>query len=342
MTDQGPAANDTPGLDLAVFAEFFGGVCPGVMSGPLTASVIAGGRSNLTYLVTDGSTSWVVRRPPLGHVLATAHDMGREFKILSALKDTDVPVARPLAMCTDESILGAPFYVMQYVEGTTYRFAPQFETVGPVRTASISRHFTEKLAVLHALDPVSVGLGDLGRPDGYVERQIRRWGKQFESSKSRELAGIYELMALLEANLPPAQAPAIVHGDYRIDNVIINANDEVAAIVDWEMSTLGDPLADLGLLLVYNRLATISSALGDASTAPGYLTEAEGIASYAAVTSRDLSHLPFYIALGSFKLAVILEGIHFRYTQGQTVGKGFDLIGDVVAPVIQSGIAELS
>jgi aminoglycoside phosphotransferase (APT) family kinase protein len=240
MTDQGPVVSDTPGLDLGVFAEFFGGVCPGAMSGPLTASVIAGGRSNLTYWVTDGSTSWVVRRPPLGHVLATAHDMGREFKILSALKDS-----------------------------------------------------------------------------------------------------IYELMAMLEANLPPAQAPAIVHGDYRIDNVIINTHDEVAAIVDWEMSTLGDPLADLGLLLVYNRLAAISSALGDASTAPGYLTEAEGIASYAAVTSRDLLHLPFYIALGSFKLAVILEGIHYRFSQGQTVGAGFDLIGDVVAPVIQSGIAEL-
>jgi aminoglycoside phosphotransferase (APT) family kinase protein len=244
-------------------------------------------------------------------------------------------------MCTDESVIGAPFYVMQYVEGTTYRYATQLEVVGTARSALISRNFTEKLAVLHALDPVSVGLGDLGRPDGYVERQIRRWGKQFESSKSREIAGIYELVSLLEANLPPAQAPAIVHGDYRIDNVIINADDEVAAIVDWEMSTLGDPLADLGLLLVYNRLAAISSALGDASTASGYLTEAEGVASYSAVTSRDLSHLPFYIALGSFKLAVILEGIHFRFTHGQTVGEGFDLIGDVVAPVIQSGIAEL-
>ena len=192
---------DLPGLDLDRFGPWFAQACPGEATGPLTGSLIAGGKSNLTYVVTDGRSEWVVRRPPLGHVLATAHDMAREYRVMTALRDTAVPVPRTFALCDDEEVLGAQFYVMERVHGTPYRTAAELAPLGPERTEAISRRAVETLATLHTVDPAAVGLADFGRPEGFLERQVRRWKKQLDSSRSRDLAGADELHALLELSL---------------------------------------------------------------------------------------------------------------------------------------------
>jgi aminoglycoside phosphotransferase (APT) family kinase protein len=331
---------DLPGLDLMRFATWFDDVSPGEIGGPVRGRLISGGRSNLTYEVSDGTRAWVVRRPPLGHVLATAHDMGREYRVITALRDTDVPVPLTYALCTDPDVLGAPFYVMSKVDGVPYRTADQLAEVGPIRARAIAEHMIGTLAVLHAVPPAEVGLADFGRPEGFLARQVRRWKQQLDASRSRPLAGIDELHALLAADPPDGSPPAIVHGDYRLDNVLVDADDKVAAVVDWEMATLGDPLTDVGLLVVYQQM----DRLGDgpmASAAPGYPSVPEVLALYAARSGRDLSDLGFYIALASFKAAVILEGIHFRYVHGQTVGEGFEQIGTMVEPLVAAGLAAM-
>jgi aminoglycoside phosphotransferase (APT) family kinase protein len=331
---------DLPGLDLVRFADWFNAACPGELGGPLTGELIAGGRSNLTYRVSDGSRSWVVRRPPLGHVLATAHDMGREYQVITALRETNVPVPLTYAMCADPAVLGAPCYVMQDVDGTPYRTAEQLAALGADRTRAIVGHMVDTLARLHAVRPGEVGLAEFGRPEGFLARQVRRWKRQLDASRSRPIAGIDELYDLLSAAPPDSGAATIVHGDYRLDNVLVGADDQVAAVVDWEMATLGDPLADVGLLIVYQRLGHLGQG-PLASAAPGYPSEHEILARYAGQAGRELADPAFYIALGSFKLAVILEGIHFRYVQGQTVGDGFDEVGAQTAPLVAMGLAAL-
>ena len=332
---------DLPGLDLDRFRAWFDGACPGEVTGPLVARMIPGGKSNLTYVVGDGRGEWVVRRPPLGHVLATAHDMTREHRVMTALRDTDVPVPRTYGLCEDDSVLGAPFYVMERVHGTPYRTAAELTALGPDRTEAISRRSVQTLATLHSVDPAAVGLADFGRPEGFLERQVRRWGKQLDASRSRELAGADELRDLLAAGIPAEQPPAIVHGDYRLDNLLIDESDRITAVLDWEMATLGDPVTDVALMLVYGRLGALDAAVADASSAPGFLSEEATVALYAEHSGRDLSAIGFYLGLASFKLAVILEGIHYRYTQGQTVGEGFDSVGAAVEPLVAAGITAL-
>lgn len=328
------------GLSLASLATFLGKEAPGLLDGPLTARLLAGGKSNLTYAVTDGRRSVIVRRPPLGHVLATAHDMGREYRVLTALGPSDVPVPRTYAVCLDEKVIGAPFYVMELAPGTPYRLASELEPLGPQRTRAITERMVDTLVALHAVDPLEVGLEDFGRPAGFLERQVRRWGKQLDASRSRELAGVTELHNWLAAHVPPESKPAIVHGDFRLDNLLIDADDTVAAVLDWEMATLGDPLTDVALLLVYQSLAGLEDGgpVSDAPSAPGYLAPSEILERYAAGSGRALDHLGFHLGLAHFKLAVILEGIHYRHAQGQTVGAGFSGIGSAVEPLVAAGL----
>jgi len=330
-----------PGLDLDRFTEYFDRACPGQVSGPLSGRLVAGGKSNLTYVVGDGEREWVVRRPPLGHVLATAHDMAREHRVMSALRDTDVPVPRTLALCEDETVLGATFYVMERVHGTPYRRAEQLLPLGPERTRTISRRTVETLATLHNVDQAAVGLTGFGRPEGFLERQVHRWSKQLDASRSRDLRGADELHALLVRAVPAAQPPAVVHGDYRLDNLLVDEEDRVAAVIDWEMATLGDPLTDVALMSVYQRLADRGWSVADASTAPGFLGVEETVARYAEQTGRDVTAMGFYLGLACFKLAAILEGIHYRHVHGQTVGTGFDSVGEAVEPLIAAGITSL-
>ncbi|MFD7612126.1 phosphotransferase family protein [Streptomyces sp. NPDC059828] len=331
-----------PGFDPERLRGHLDHVLPGLVSGPLSARLIQGGRSNLTYAVTDGSNRWVVRRPPLGHVLATAHDMGREHRVISALHPTAVPVPRPVLLCEDDAVMGAPFYVMEFVDGTPYRTAEELAPLGPERTRGAVLGLVDTLVELHAVEPAAVGLGDFGRPDGFLDRQLRRWGKQLDASRNRELAGIDELHVALGRSLPASPRATVIHGDYRLDNVLIGEDDRIRAILDWEMSTLGDPLTDLGLLVMYSqKLELPGSPISTTAGAAGHPDPAELVGRYAARSGRDTSAIAWYTAFAWFKLAVILEGIHYRYTLGQTVGAGFDRIGELVPVFIEHGLTTL-
>ncbi|MEU6643052.1 phosphotransferase family protein [Saccharomonospora sp. NPDC046836] len=333
---------DPPGLDLTRLRAYLDRERPGLVRGPLTAELVEGGRSNLTYLVTDGAKRWVVRRPPLGHVLPTAHDMAREHRVISALGPTSVPVPPTLLLCQDDTVLGAPFYVMDFVAGTPYRTKEQLAPLGPERTHSIANALVDTLVDLHSVDPSQVGLADFGRPDGFLERQLRRWKKQLDASRSRDLPGIESLHERLAAHIPDSPAPAIVHGDYRLDNVLVSAHDRITAVLDWEMSTLGDPLTDLALLVAYTERRKLDlSFVTNVSGAPGYPGSDEVIARYAERSGRDVSALNWYIGFAFFKLAAILEGIYYRFSQGKTVGEGFAKIGAGVAPLVAHGNATL-
>ena len=335
-----------PGLDLDQLRRHLGRERPGLVAGPLSGRIVEGGRSNLTYIVGDGSSTWVVRRPPLGHVLATAHDMKREHRVISALYPTSVPVPEAVLLCEDDSVLGAPFYVMEFVPGTPYRTADQLAQIGPERTRAAVLGLVDTLVDLHAVDPAEVGLADFGRPEGFLDRQLRRWGKQLDASRNRELAGVDELHAALGRSLPTSPAATIVHGDYRLDNVLVNQDDDgvdrIKAVLDWEMSTLGDPLTDLGLLVMYSaKLDLPDSPVSTTAAAAGHPDAAELVERYAARSGRDVSAVSWYTAFAWFKLAVILEGIHYRYTLGQTVGAGFDRIGELVPVFIDHGLTTL-
>lgn len=331
----------TVGLDTARLAEYLSVSVPGLVNGALTAELIQGGRSNLTYAVTDGRASWVVRRPPLGHVLTTAHDMGREFRVLSALAPTAVPVPATISLCLDDTVIGAPFYVMEKVEGTVFRTAAQAAPLGGARIAELSMSLVDVLVDLHAIDPDSVGLGDFGKADGYLSRQLARWGKQLDASRSRDLPGADELRERLIAELPSTSRSGLVHGDYRLDNVIVSGDGRIAAVLDWEMATLGDQLTDVGLLLLYWQIMLDGGFSGDG--AGGDFPDGTVLAArYAQLTGTPIDSLPWYVAFACFKLAVIAEGIHYRYVAGQTVGEGFETFGALVPMLIQRGHAMLA
>jgi aminoglycoside phosphotransferase (APT) family kinase protein len=330
-----------PGLDLDRLGAWLRATVSGA-GGDLQATLIAGGKSNLTYLVGDGRREWIVRRPPLGHVLATAHDMTREYRVMAALQDTDVPVPTTYALCEDDAVIGATFYVMERCSGMPYRDRAQLEALGPERTRAISERLVDTLAALHQVDPAAVGLADFGRPEGFLARQVARWKKQMDASHTRDLPAAMELHARLAASIPDEGAPGIVHGDFRLDNVLVEDGARLTAVLDWEMATLGDPLTDLSLMLTYHRLGTSGiEAVSTVSAAPGFLTEREIIDRYASGSARDLSHFGFYLGLAAFKLAAILEGIHYRFLAGQTVGDGFDDIGAVIPPLLDAGLTAM-
>ena len=335
----------TPGLDIARLRAYLDAEHPGLRDGDLRAELIPGGKSNLTYTLRDDSHTWVLRRPPLGHVLRTAHDMVREHRVISALAPTAVPVPGAVLLCADPEVIGAPFYVMEFVDGTVYRAAEQTAVLGAERARTLAFTLVDVLADLHDVDAEAVGLGDFGHPAGYLERQTRRWKGQLDASRSRDLPGIDELHARLAASAPAESGAGVVHGDYRLDNVVVDGGGRVAAVLDWEMATLGDPLADLGLLLVYwDGLARIGgNAVATAvSPAAGFPPGSALAARYAERRGADLTRLPWYTAFGFFKLAVIAEGIHYRFTQGKTVGAGFEQLGQIVPPLVAYGHATLS
>ncbi len=288
---------------------------------PLSFERIAGGHSNLTYRVQDsGGRRWALRRPPLGKRLGSAHDMAREHRVVAALGATEVPVAPVVGLCEDESVNGAPFYAMDFVEGPILRGLAEADAFPVERDRwAIGERVADTLVAIHAVDPDAVGLGELGRKEDYVARQLRRWQGQWEKSKTRELAAIDSVHERLAARIP-AQGPAtIVHGDYRLDNMILTPGGEVAAVVDWELCTLGDPLADVGLLMVYwpDRGEDLLALGQPANLAPGFPSREELCARYAERSGRDLSELDFFVALGYWKLAIILEGVYARYAAGQ-------------------------
>jgi aminoglycoside phosphotransferase (APT) family kinase protein len=342
------SANELPGLDLGALTAYLRESKPGLVDGELSAELIAGGRSNLTYYLTDGTHRWVLRRPPLGHVLATAHDMAREYRVLHALAETDIPVPGTVTLCTDPEVLGAPFYLMQRVDGVVLRSHRDTERLGPAACETLGHQLIDVLADLHSLHPEDIGLGDFGRPQGYLTRQVSRWRKQLDSSRSREVDGIDELYTKLVDSVPESQRYSLLHGDFRLDNVLVTGwaepeRQRITAVLDWEMATLGDPLADLGLFVIYSRGTggKDDPVSGGVTSAPGFPPIGEQIARYADRTGADVSSLDWYVGLASFKLAVVLEGIHYRFRLGKTIGAGFDRIGEMVPELVRSGLDAL-
>jgi aminoglycoside phosphotransferase (APT) family kinase protein len=335
---------ELPGLNLDRLTAWLDACTPPARHGELSVELIIGGLSNLTYLLRDAAGERVLRRPPLGHVLPTAHDMAREHRVLAALVDTPVPVPRPQLLCLDPRVLGAPFFVMDKIPGRVLRTPSDAATVGVGGAQDLSVAVVEVLAKLHTLDPAAVGLGDLGRPDGFLARQLRRWRTQLDASQSRKLPDLDRLHHQLGAAIPTTHRAAIVHGDYRLDNLLVDEHGMITAVLDWELATLGDPLTDLGLLLVYwDGLATLDPPPlpSTADPALGFATGAELATRYAAATGTELSRLPWYVAFGFFKLAVIAEGLHYRHTRGQTVGSGFATVGAAVPVLAAAGLATL-
>jgi aminoglycoside phosphotransferase (APT) family kinase protein len=335
--DDGSAAVD--GIDAAGMGDWFAANVSAVRP-PLTYERIAGGLSNLTYRVTDAAgREWALRRPPLGKTLNSAHDMAREHRVVSSLGGTPVPVPAVAGLCEDEAVNGAPFYVMDFVRGPVLRGTSEAEAAFPDEgdRHEIGRRVADTLAAIHAVDPDSVGLGDLGRKEDYVARQLRRWYGQWEKSKTRELAAIDRVHERLASRIPAQVGASIVHGDYRLDNMILSDSGEVAAVVDWELCTLGDPLADVGTLMAYwPERGQAETSLGmPANLAPGFPTRAELAARYAETSGRDLSELDFFTALGYWKLAIILEGVYARTAAGGYGQTGSDTGFEAFARLVE-------
>jgi len=315
------SATDVPGIDAtgvtAWMAERLVGIHP-----PLHFALISGGRSNLTYKATDAAgQSCVLRRPPLGQVLQSAHDMGREFRILHAIGPTDIPVPRALGLCTDPTITGAPFYLMSYIDGAVLHGPTEGVALSVVDRRRLGWDVVDTLARLHRLDPDRVGLGDLGRKEEYIPRQLRRFAKQWASSRQRDLPIMDELHQSLARAIPAQYRATIVHGDYRLGNMLTRGG-RILAVLDWELCTLGDPLADVGYLL-NNWVAPGETIIGTGSPtgAGGFGSRDEITSRYAAATGFDLTDINYYRAFSYWRLAVISEGIYARYRHG-TMGDG--------------------
>ncbi|RAV07842.1 phosphotransferase family protein [Mycolicibacterium sp. GF69] len=316
-------------------------------SGDLRAELISGGRSNLTFLVEDDQSKWVLRRPPLHGLTPSAHDMAREYRVVAALQDTAVPVARAVTMRNDDSVLGAPFQMVEYVAGRVIRHTPELEALGDKTTIDACVDALIKvLADLHSIDPEAVGLGDFGKPTGYLERQVKRWGGQWELVRREDDerdADVKRLHSALAEAIPASSRNGIVHGDYRIDNTMLDAHDptKVLAVLDWEMSTLGDPVSDAALMCVY-RHPMFNLVHAEAAWASPLIPTADELAQrYSVAAGHPLDHWDFYMALAYFKLAIIAAGIAYRGRMGGGVSDDLDEVDDAVAPLVAAGLSAL-
>jgi aminoglycoside phosphotransferase (APT) family kinase protein len=311
--------SDVPGIDVPAVTTWLEANIPGA-AGPFTFDAIAGGHSNLTYrLAGADGRAFVLRRPPLGHRLASAHDMGREHRIIHGLQSSNVPVAPALGFCDDPAVNDAPFYVMGFVQGHVLRERAAAEAVLTVdQRRHASESLVDTLAKIHAVDLRAVGLDDLGKHEGYIARQLKRWYGQWNAQKTRELPAVDRVHDELMRRIPDQGPATIVHGDYRLDNCMVGDDGSVVAVLDWEICTLGDPLADVGLLQVYwtGPHDDASAWTGSATTAEGFLDRADLARRYAEVSGRDLTDLPFYVSFAYWKLACILEGVYARYLGG--------------------------
>ncbi len=287
--------------------------------GPLDFALITGGASNLTFRVTDrNGVHLVLRRPPTGHVLASAHDMAREHRIMSALQPTAVPVPPVVGLCQDEAVNGADFYVMEFVEGQIVFNQADGHAIDPALRLVMTNALTDTLAALHAIDPDEVGLGDLGRKEDYSARQLRRWKRQIDEGSDRDMRLFQDLHDRFVATVPPQQGAGIVHGDYRMDNCMMAHDGTVAAVLDWELCTLGDVLADVaGMAMWWGDDPEAKGRLADVPTrADGFGTRVDMLARYAQHSERDVSDLPWYVAFQHWRLAAITEGVRVRFAAG--------------------------
>ena len=346
------AVAELPGLPRAVIDPWLRRALPELAGdGEWSAEIISGGLSNITYRVHLAGGDVILRRPPLGGVLPSAHDMRREYRVIAALGSTNVPVPTAMALEPDVAVLGCPFYVMSDVSGAVLRTAEDTGRLDVAARGLLAEEFVETLARLHEVGIDRVGLGDYGHGAGYAGRQVRRWGEQWQRSRQRDLPDLDRLVAALAERVPDDRETTIVHGDYRVDNTVVDMGlgasaPRIVAVLDWELSTLGEPMADLALAMTYwhdrgdDERGSIPVAVG-VTAHEGFPTAAELAERYATRTGRDLDQLPFYLGLAAMKLAVILEGVVARHRGGHTVSGGYDQLGDAVPALVARGLRAL-
>lgn len=333
------AGEELPVEALAAYLKAAAGI-----DGPLRVTQFPSGHSNLTYLVEAGDRQLVLRRPPFGSKVKTAHDMGREHRILTALSGV-YPCPKPVAYCEDESVMGARFYLMERIRGVIVRKdLPKGMTLSPDDVGKLDAELVDKLADLHAIDASAVGLGDLGKPEGYVERQVTGWTKRYEGSQTDEVAAVSAIAKWLAERIPKESGATLIHNDYKLDNVVLapDAPTKIIGVLDWEMSTLGDPLMDLGTALSYwlepgdnEMMQMIRWA---PTTLPGSLTRRQLADRYGERTGRDVSNVVYYYCFGLFKTAVVLQQIYYRYKQGLTKDARFAQLGMAVAVLSNAAV----
>jgi aminoglycoside phosphotransferase (APT) family kinase protein len=311
-------APSPPGVDLEALARWAESECP-ELHPPFTGTFITGGRSNITVRIADASgTDYVVRRPPLHSVLATAHDVAREHRIIDALVPTPLPVPRTVALCTDADVLGAPFYVMEYVHGHALNDVKAAMELDESARGAAGLSLVDAHVALHAVDPDDVGLGTLAKKEDFIARQLRRWSGQWEQTHQRDVPAMERVHQILAANIPEQRESRIVHGDFRLGNCIVGDDGQVSAVLDWELCTLGDPLADVGYMLAtWPRPSDAHSwDLENPTTAPGFVERADLVERYAHESGRDLGDIDYYVAFSYWRLACILEGVYARSLGG--------------------------
>jgi aminoglycoside phosphotransferase (APT) family kinase protein len=341
--DQSREVRQGEELDIAQLESYLRSHLPDA-DGSLAIRQFPSGHSNLTYAVALGGREMVLRRPPFGSKVKSAHDMGREFHVLSRLHGV-YPAPKPLLYCTDESVIGTPFYLMERVRGVILRRnLPEGFTLDPATARRLSQSFIDNLAALHALDYTAIGLGELGRPAGYLERQVKGWIERYHGSKTEELPEIEHISAWLDKHMPAQSDSTIIHNDYKYDNMILAEDDitRIKAVLDWEMCTLGDPLTDLGTALAYwvnaDDPPEVQMVRWGPTSVGGSLTRQELAHRYAEKTGRSLDHILFYYVFALFKVAVIIQQIYYRYYHGVTKDQRFATLGDVARMLLQVGL----
>ncbi len=344
VQDHSKAVRAGEELDLERLEPFLRSHFPD-LSGPLAVKQFPSGHSNLTYSITFGEKEMVLRRPPFGSKVKSAHDMGREYHVLSKLH-TAYPTPKPLLHCTDESVLSAPFYVMERVRGIILRRdIPVGLELSPETARRLSESFIDNLAALHGLDYTALGLGDLGKPQGYLERQVRGWIERYHGSKTHDLPEVALLSAWLTERMPAQSGATLVHNDYKYDNMVLDATDitRIKAVLDWEMCTLGDPRTDLGTALSYwidpSDPPEMQMVRWGPTNIPGSLARAQLAQRYAEKTGRDLSNIVFYYVFAIFKVAVIIQQIYYRYHQGLTKDERFARLGEFAQMLLRVGLS---
>jgi aminoglycoside phosphotransferase (APT) family kinase protein len=344
------AAYVRPGeeLDLSKLEPFLRSRFPAEREG-ITLKQFPSGHSNLTYSVLLGDREMVLRRPPFGAKVKSAHDMGREFRVLSKLHEAYPPAPCVLLYCDDETILGAPFYLMERLHGIIIRRdPPPGMEFSPETAGRLSESFVDNLARLHALDYRAIGLAEIGKPDGYLQRQVTGWIERYAGSKTHELPEAEQIAGWIEQHMPPTGTAALIHNDYKYDNTVLNPNNptEIIGVLDWEMSTIGDPLSDLGTALAYWVDPDDSSEWQEIrwgpTTCAGSLSRSEIVERYARETGRDTSYMPFYLAFARFKVAVIVQQIYYRYHHGLTRDPRFAGMPAVVKTLLRAALEACS